>query len=58
MGRLFEELDSRDTPIGLLSLRRRRELKLDTEVYEIKLGEEFLMSVSYTHLTLPTIYSV
>ena len=48
MGRLFEELDSRDTPIGLLSLRRRRELKLDTEVYEIKLGEEFLMSSLFT----------
>ena len=48
MGRLFEELDSRDTPIGLLSLRRRRELKLDAEVYEIKLGEEFLMSSLFT----------
>ena len=48
MGRLFEELDSRDTPIGLLSLRRRRELKLDVEVYEIKLGEEFLMSSLFT----------
>ena len=48
MERLFEELDSRDTPIGLLSLRRRRELKLDVEVYEIKLGEEFLMSSLFT----------
>lgn len=48
MNRLFEELDCRDTPIGLLSLRRRRELKLDVEVYEIKLGEEFLMSSLFT----------
>ncbi len=48
MGRLFEELDSRDTPIGLLSLRRRRELKLDLDVFEIKLGEEFLMSSLFT----------
>ena len=48
MGKLFEELDSRDTPIGLLSLRRRRELTLGVEVYEIKLGEEFLMSSLFT----------
>ncbi|MEX0922860.1 MAG: spermidine synthase [Rhodovibrionaceae bacterium] len=48
MGRLFEEIDSRDTPIGLLSLRRRRELKLDVDVFEIKLGEEFLMSSLFT----------
>ena len=35
----FEELDYRPTPIGALSLRRRRELKLGVEVFEIKLGD-------------------
>ncbi|WP_404381485.1 hypothetical protein [Caenispirillum salinarum] len=44
MGRLFEELDYQPTPIGALSLRRRRELTLDVDVFEIKLGDEFLMS--------------
>ncbi len=48
MSRLFEELDYRATPIGELSLRRRRELTLDVEVYEIKLGDEFLMSSLFT----------
>jgi spermidine synthase len=45
---LFEELDYRETPIGALSLRRRRELSLDVDVFEIKLGEEFLMSSLFT----------
>ena len=41
----FEELDSRDTRMGELSLRRRRILSLHgIEVYEIKLGDEYLMS--------------
>lgn len=44
----FEELDYRTTPIGDLSLRRRRELSLGVDVYEIKLGEEFLMSSLFT----------
>jgi hypothetical protein len=44
----FEELDWRPTPIGPLSLRRRRELSLGIDVYEIKLGEEFLMSSLFT----------
>jgi spermidine synthase len=44
----FEELDYRATPIGELSLRRRRELSLGVEVYEIKLGDEFLMSSLFT----------
>mgnify|MGYP002630947457 CR=1 FL=1 len=44
----FEELDYRPTPIGELSLRRRRELKLDVDVIEIKLGDEFLMSSLFT----------
>jgi spermidine synthase len=44
----FEELDYRPTPIGALSLRRRTELSLGVEVYEVKLGEEFLMSSLFT----------
>lgn len=48
MSRLFEELDHRETPIGPLSLRRRRELTLDVDVFEIKLGDEFLMSSLFT----------
>src|SRR5258708_15565041 len=42
------ELDYRPTPIGALSLRRRRELSLGVDVYEIKLGDEFLMSSLFT----------
>jgi spermidine synthase len=44
----FEELDYRSTPIGALSLRRRRELKLGLDVFEIRLGDEFLMSSLFT----------
>ncbi len=41
----FAELDFRRTPLGELTLRRRRILALDgLEVYEVKLGEAFLMS--------------
>jgi spermidine synthase len=41
----FEELDYRRTPMGELSLRRRRVLSLEgREVFEVKLGDEFLMS--------------
>ena len=48
MSALFEELDYRETPIGALSLRRRRELALGVDVFEIKLGDEFLMSSLFT----------
>jgi len=48
MSLLFEELDYRPTPLGALSLRRRRELTLDVDVFEIKLGEAFLMSSLFT----------
>lgn len=45
MSRNFEELDYRETPLGGLSLRRRRVLSLgNLEVYEVQLGEAFLMS--------------
>lgn len=48
MSFLFKELDYRETPIGPLSLRRRRILSLDTDVFEILLGEEHLMSSLFT----------
>lgn len=48
MSTLFEELDYRPTPIGALSLRRRRELSLGVDVFEIKLGDEYLMSSLFT----------
>ncbi len=44
----FEELDYRPTPMGVLSLRRRRRPSSDVDIYEIKLGDEFLMSSQYT----------
>src|ERR1700682_1248193 len=44
----FEELDFRATSIGDLSLRRRKELSLGVDIYEIKLGDEFLMSSLFT----------
>jgi hypothetical protein len=41
----FAELDYRQTPLGDLVLRRRRLRNLDDiEVFEVKLGEDFLMS--------------
>ena len=41
----FAELDFRQTPLGELTLRRRRIASLnDPEVYEVKLGDAFLMS--------------
>ncbi len=48
MSLYFEELDYRPTPIGALSLRRRRELSLGVDIFEIKLGDEFLMSSLFT----------
>jgi spermidine synthase len=48
MSLLFKELDYRETPIGALSLRRRRELSTGADVFEIKLGEEYLMSSQFT----------
>ncbi|SCL27781.1 Spermidine synthase [Micromonospora rhizosphaerae] len=44
MGARFEELAWRETPIGEISLRRRRDPSLDVDVYEVKLDDEFLMS--------------
>ena len=44
----FEELDFRPTPMGVLSLRRRRQPSSGIDIYEIKLGDEFLMSSLFT----------
>lgn len=44
----FEELDYQVTPIGALILRRRRERSLGVTVWEIKLGDAFLMSSLFT----------
>lgn len=48
MASLFEELDYAPTPIGPITLRRRFDPTLQRDVYEVKLGEEFLMSSAYT----------
>src|SRR3954462_14276029 len=48
MSLYFEELDFRPTPMGVLSLRRRRQLSTGLDVYEIKLGDQFLMSSQFT----------
>lgn len=45
MARLFEQIDSQPSEIGEITLRRRRIPALgDRDIYEVKLGEEFLMS--------------
>jgi len=45
MSLLFEEIDSQASAIGQISLRRRRMPAFgDRDIYEVKLGDEFLMS--------------
>ncbi|TCC07164.1 spermidine synthase [Kribbella soli] len=48
MNARFEELDWQQTQLGEISLRRRHDPTLNAEVYEVKLGEEFLMSSFFT----------
>ncbi len=48
MSAFFEELDYCPTPIGTLSLRRRRDLRLGVDVWEIMLGQDFLMTSHFT----------
>jgi len=48
MGARFEELDWCETEIGAISLRRRFDPSLRVDVYEVKLGDEFLMSSLFT----------
>lgn len=46
---VFEELDYQETPLGVISLRRRSEPRLNHQIlYEIKLDDEFLMSSLFT----------
>lgn len=48
MSARLEELAWRETSMGPISLRRRLEPSLGIDVYEVKLGEEFLMSSLFT----------
>lgn len=48
MALVFKELAYCETPMGVLSLRFRTEPALGTEVYEIQLNDEFLMSSHFT----------
>jgi len=41
----FEEIDAASTPLGDIVLRRRRDPRIgNVDIFEVKLGEEFLMS--------------
>ncbi len=44
----IEELDATDTPIGVISLRRRFDFVVGLDVYEVKIDDEFLMSSLFT----------
>ncbi len=48
MSARFEELGWGHTPIGEVSLRRRRDPVTGVDVFEVKLGDEFLMSSMFT----------
>lgn len=49
MSLIFEELDNQQTPLGNISLRRRAEPRLGGQIlYEVKLGDDFLMSSLFT----------
>ncbi|MEV6520538.1 spermidine synthase [Longispora sp. NPDC051575] len=48
MSARFEEIDWRETPVGAISLRRRLDPTLKVDVYEVKLGDEYLMSSLFT----------
>ncbi|MFF8386453.1 polyamine aminopropyltransferase [Streptomyces kanasensis] len=44
----FQEIDWRPTPIGDISLRRRRDPASGADVYEVKLDDAYLMSSLFT----------
>lgn len=48
MSALFEELDYQVTDLGAISLRRRRSTQHNTDIYEVKLDDAFLMSSLFT----------
>ena len=44
----FAELDWSPTPIGEISLRRRQDPVSGVDIFEVKLGDDFLMSSQFT----------
>ena len=44
LSELFKELDYQKTPLGEISLRRRKQLKLNKDIFEVILNDEHLMS--------------
>ena len=48
MSARFEELDWRETPMGVISLRRRRDPVSGQDVHEVKLDDDYLMSSLFT----------
>ena len=48
MSRRFEELAWEPTPIGEVSLRRRQDSVTGVDIFEVKLGDEYLMSSLFT----------
>ncbi|MBA3741850.1 hypothetical protein [Sporichthya sp.] len=48
MSARFQELDYRETPMGVISLRRRLDPRAGVDVFEVKLDDDFLMSSLYT----------
>lgn len=48
MSARLEELDWQVTPMGVISLRRRRDPLSGVDVFEVKLDEDYLMSSLYT----------
>ena len=45
---MIKELAFADSPLGEINLRCRYDTYLQTDVFEVKLGEEFLMSSAFT----------
>lgn len=48
MSKRFEELDWRPTPVGDLTLRRRQDPATEADIFEVKLGDDYLMSSQFT----------
>ena len=48
MSTRFEELDFSRTEIGDLALRRRTDPATGNDIFEVKLGDEWLMSSMFT----------
>lgn len=48
MSSRLEELDWQQTPMGELTLRRRHDPVVDMDIFEVKLGDEYLMSSLFT----------